>query len=156
MERLTEEDVTRFLIKYLKSKDFSIYSYDFPQSGTGFVLRPNRTEIKHKNLSFWIPDIIAVKTGNLFLFENKDHFSTSDILKINNILTNQTHSEDIEKLLIRTNTKRYFILLGFPINHLKSDITLANFIDAEVACDITNSIVQLKTNEEIIRTSLMI
>jgi hypothetical protein len=154
MERLTEEQITRFLIGHLKKIGFNIFSYDFPQSGTGYILRPNSTEIKHKNINFWIPDIIAIKDRKLYLFENKDHYSNSDIKKIQSIRQNRSHSEAIDKLLYRTKTDKFFFILGFPINFYKPETQITDFIDAEIGCDLENDLFVMKTNNTDIEKAL--
>lgn len=154
MERLTEEQITKFLIKYLRSIDFKIFAYDFPQSGTGYIIRPNSSKIKHKNINFWIPDIIAVKNNCLYLFENKDHYSLSDIKKIQKIFREDSHSEAIIKLLGKTKTLSYFVLLGYPLRYFNEINKLSDFINAEIGCDITNNKIQLKAKNEKIRKNL--
>jgi len=148
MERLTEELLTKFLIKYLKEMDFTIFSYDFPQSGTGYCMRPNTHDIKHKNINFWIPDIIATKEQKLLLFENKDHYSLSDINKLQYMLENNTHTEAIAKLKSKTNTLVHYILLGYPLQFFHKETSLSKHIDAELGCDLTEGTICIKENGE--------
>lgn len=155
MERLTEEKITKFLIKYLKLKGFKIFAYDFPQSGTGYVLRPNSSDIKHKNINFWIPDIIAIKNKDLYVFENKDHFSLSDIKKIQTIFHDESHSEAIDKLLSKTRTINIFTMLAFPISHFNETTQLDKYISAEVGCDVLKNEVQVKASIERIYSEIL-
>ena len=150
MERLKEEDITKYLISLLKVKGFEIFSYDFPQSGTGYCIRPNATTVMHKNINYWIPDIIAIKNDTLFLFENKDHYSLSDIRKLQNILENKTHSEGLDKLMQKTSTSVFHVILGYPFTDFKQDRILASHIGSELGCDINNNLVLVKEETNIL------
>ena len=77
---MTEEDVTKTLIAWLQIKEWSIISYDFPQSGTGIKIRPANS--KEKNKGVMIPDIIALKGSFMTFFENKPYLSQDDIKKV--------------------------------------------------------------------------
>jgi hypothetical protein len=52
--------VTKTILSYLSSKGWNIVAYDFPQSGTGIMLHPDRN-YSEKNKGGIIPDIVAVK-----------------------------------------------------------------------------------------------
>ena len=55
---MNEEFVTKSIIYYLKSNGWNIFSFDYPQSGTGYLIHPNSRF--HKNKEAVIPDIIAL------------------------------------------------------------------------------------------------
>lgn len=145
MARLTEERITKFLLDYLKSLNFVIFSYDFPQSGTGYSIRPDLEKIGHKNLKNWIPDIIAIKEGTLIFFENKDHNSSTDKRKIKNIVTGDVYKNSISKLMARTKTNKYFIVLGMPLNFFDVNEGLFFGVDGEIGCELLQNEIKIKS-----------
>ena len=67
---MTEEQVTKSLLKWLSDHQWEIICFDFPQSGTGRFLHPNGDTNKNKDTIN--PDIVAVKDNICLFFENKD------------------------------------------------------------------------------------
>ena len=80
--------------------NWTILSYDFPQSGTGISLHPN-TNVRErtKNKGAIIPDIVAIKNKICLFFENKDKLTLSDFDKIEDIKQHNDYSEAINSLL---------------------------------------------------------
>lgn len=70
---MTEEQVTKALLRYLTDNGWHIVCFDFPQSGTGRVLHPDSTD-GQKNKDSIIPDIVAVKNNILLFFETRTGF----------------------------------------------------------------------------------
>ena len=70
---MTEEEITKSILKWLIENNWEIICFDFPKSGTGIFLHPNGSSNKNKD-SINI-DIIAIKNGISLFFENKDRFS---------------------------------------------------------------------------------
>ena len=66
-DNMSEEEVTKNILKYLKNNNWNIYSYDFPQSGTGIMIKKNN-EKNNKNKNSIIPDIIAIKNNTYVFF----------------------------------------------------------------------------------------
>ena len=62
---MTEEQVTKSILKWLIDNDWKIVCFDFPQSGTGHFLHPNGSTEKNKDAIN--PDIVAVN-GNICVF----------------------------------------------------------------------------------------
>lgn len=56
---MREEQVTKFILKWLLDTNWEIVCFDFPQSGTGHFLHPNGSTDKNKDTIN--PDIVAVK-----------------------------------------------------------------------------------------------
>ncbi len=113
--RLNEEKVTKLILIWLEATGWEIVCYDFPQSGTGFVLHPNaeiRAETKNKGSI--IPDIIAVKDKIAILFENKDRFVLSDFEKINELRTQNNYSDSLNDLLKNYEIENVFFGIGLP------------------------------------------
>lgn len=78
--RLTEEVITRTILSWLKSSGWTLLSFDYPQSGTGYPLRPSRNTVgTSKNLGTLIPDVVAFKNQVTVFFENKVKFFQGDI-----------------------------------------------------------------------------
>lgn len=115
MDNMSEENVTKSIIKYLQSSDWFIYSFDFPQSGTGTMILPD-TSSGNKNKDSIIPDIIAIKNDICIFFENKDRIVISDFGKINSLIEENKYIRNINKLLINFNIKYFYYGIGLPIN----------------------------------------
>lgn len=115
---MTEEQVTIAIITWLKSNDWKIICFDFPQSGTGIVLHPN-SDVREstKNKGAIIPDIVAVKDKIAIFFENKDRFVLADFEKISAIKSNNFHSDSIDKLLKNYEIDNIFFGVGLPFEH---------------------------------------
>lgn len=79
---MREEQVTKSILKRLTANGWEIVCFDFPQSGTGRMLHPNRSN-DEKNKDGIIPDIVAVKDCVCIFAENKDRFFYSDFKKQN-------------------------------------------------------------------------
>jgi len=87
---MTEEEVTKLIMKWLIERQWTIVSYDFPQSGTGRVLHPDVGN--DKNFRSVVPDIIAWKSGTVAVFEDKARFVKSDFVKVDSM--RKTHRYD--------------------------------------------------------------
>ena len=98
---MTEEQVTKRVLAWLIDNNWEIVTYDFPQSGTGKYLHPNKNirKEKSKNDKAFIPDIVAVKDNMALFFENKNRFFLDDFIKLRDIKSDNIYSDDICKLL---------------------------------------------------------
>ena len=96
---MSEEQITKIVLKYLIGNNWSIISYDFPQSGTGTVIQPINRESKTKNKGAIVPDIIAIREDKVAVFENKDHFDLDDFKKIKAIKNGNEYLESFQKIL---------------------------------------------------------
>ena len=113
MERsLTEEDVTKGIMKWLVGNGWEIVCFDFPQSGTGRQIHPNNHTDKTSGII--VPDIIAVKDKTALYFEDKDRFYTPDFEKIRLIKTTGTHSDGLRDLLSDFDLRQMFYGIGMP------------------------------------------
>jgi len=97
--RITEEQVTKAILNWLESNNWKIITFDFPQSGTGYSLHPNKDLRTTKNKGAFIPDIVAIKNEIVIFFENKDRFVLSDFVKVEELKSTQDFKNSIEKLL---------------------------------------------------------
>lgn len=111
---MTEEQLTKILLDWLESNGWKIICYDFPQSGTGYSLHPNKDIRTTKNKGAIIPDIVAIKGSIAVFFENKDRFVASDFDKVNDLKTTSDYNESIEKLLINSGINEIFYGVGLP------------------------------------------
>ena len=96
MVKMTEEQVTKTVLDWLIGNNWEIITYDFPQSGTGKYLHPNK-EIRNretKNEKSFIPDIVAVRNTTALFFENKNRFFLDDFIKLKNIREDNIYSDD--------------------------------------------------------------
>ena len=112
---VTEQQVTQKVIEFLSSHSWTIIAYDFPQSGTGFMLRPNNTKSKNKDAI--IPDIVALKLNRGVIFENKDRFYFPDFKKIEKLRTTSDYSQDLERLFRGETPQKIYYGIAFPHNH---------------------------------------
>lgn len=94
---MREENVTMFILDWLRGNNWKILSFDYPGSGTGIRLHKNGT--RNKNKDTIVPDIIAVKDEVALFFENKDHFYKKDFEKQYSNIHDNFFSEDVDELL---------------------------------------------------------
>ena len=133
MDNITEEKITKNILKWLIENDWNIITYDFPQSGTGKFLHPNENVRKNKtkNSKAFIPDIVAVKNSNAVFFENKNRFYLDDFIKLKNIKENNNYSISINNLLKTYDITNIYFGIGAINNELF--ITLSkeyiNYVD---------------------------
>ncbi len=97
--RITEEKVTKAIINWLALNDWEIICFDFPQSGTGVSLHLNQTLRTTKNKGTFIPDIVAIKSGIVVFFENKDRFVLTDFIKVQYLKETNDYETAIKNLL---------------------------------------------------------
>ena len=111
---MTEEQVTKSLLEWLIGNNWDIISFDFPQSGTGKHLHPNKDfrQSGTKNEKSFIPDIVTVKDGVVLFFENKNRFFLDDFIKLNNIKIEKNYSESINKLLSKYSVDNIYYGIG--------------------------------------------
>lgn len=123
---MSEERVTKSIIKYLKNNQWTIYSYDFPQSGTGILIKKDN-DSNNKNKDAIIPDIIAIKEKICIFFENKDRIVVSDFEKVNKLIIDNEYENNIGKILNSFHVEKYYYGIGIP-NTIKYD-KLNNLLD---------------------------
>jgi hypothetical protein len=97
--RITEEQATKAILDWLENNDWKIICFDFPQSGTGVSLHPNKNLRTTKNKGAIIPDIVAIKNEVVVFFENKDRFVFDDFIKVQDLRLNNDYSNSIKRLL---------------------------------------------------------
>ena len=140
--RLTEENVTIAVIKWLKAKGWSIVCYDFPQSGTGVMLHPDCSA--SKNEGGIVPDIVAVRGDVALYFENKDRFSAEDCHKLHKIKV----SGDYDKAFRALFQGDYDLKVGIAFPKYCYDATLleayAHMVDFAVVVGSDTSVTELK------------
>ena len=127
MVKMTEEQVTKRILEWLISNNWEIITYDFPQSGTGKYLHPNKDlrEEQSKNLKAFIPDVVAIKNNISIFFENKNRFFLDDFNKLYNIKTTNIYSDSIDKLLIEYSITNIY----YGIGAIKNNLFLEKAID---------------------------
>lgn len=109
---MTEENVTKTFMKWLSRQGWKILSYDFPQSGTGVVLHPQRSNSRSKNARTIIPDIIAVKSRSIIVCENKCRYVQSDVEKVYKVKTSGLYSESIREFVGTSKLNKIFYGMG--------------------------------------------
>lgn len=128
---MTEEQVTKAILAFLIDNGWNIVAYDFPQSGSGKMLRPN-DNISEKNKGGLIPDIVAVKNGVCLFFENKDRVVISDFQKVSSLINDNQYTNDISALLAGHSVIKIFYGVGFPSDKWNksaaANISLVDFI----------------------------
>ena len=128
---MTEEQVTKAILTSLIECGWVIIAYDFPQSGSGKMLRPN-DNISEKNKGGLIPDVVAVKNGVCLFFENKDRVVISDFQKVSSLIHDNQYTDDISTLLAGHSVIKMFYGVGFPFDKWNksadANISLVDFI----------------------------
>ena len=109
---MTEEQVTKSIIRWLHVNLWDVICFDFPQSGTGVALHPNEEIRTTKNKGAIIPDIVAIKDNVVVFFENKDHFDLNDFLKVEELRITTDYSNSIQRLLSDFDFSRIFYGVG--------------------------------------------
>ncbi|MBQ4391921.1 MAG: hypothetical protein II826_02280 [Prevotella sp.] len=109
--RMTEEQVTKAIIRWLEATGWEILSFDYPQSGTGRVLHPAFSTSKTEGSI--IPDIIAHKDSTLVFFENKSRYTYSDFEKVERLRHTDAYDQDIALLAENRHFGRTFYGIGF-------------------------------------------
>ncbi len=111
---MKEERVTINILDWLENNGWQIICFDFPQSGTGVLLHPNKKKRTEKNKGGIIPDIIAVKGEIALFFENKDRYYQPDFDKLYEIKIKNNYSDALNKLLNDFEVKNIFYGIGIP------------------------------------------
>lgn len=125
---MTEERVTKAILKYLIQNNWKIICFDFPQSGTGKYIHPNAS--CSQNLDAIIPDVVAYKNNICLFFENKNRYDYNDFVKINNLITQNDYSERISSLLKDYKIDTIYYGIGFPASSFKTRaINNSNLVD---------------------------
>ena len=129
--RMTEEQVTKAIIRWLVAAGWEILSFDYPQSGTGRALHPVGSLAKTDGSI--IPDIIAHKSHRLIFFEDKSQYTHSDFEKIERLRHTDAYNYAIAELAgQRIYTQTYFGI-GFQsessqVGKSCKDWTMADFL----------------------------
>ena len=143
---MTEERVTKAILKWLLDGGWEIVCFDFPQSGTGRLLHPNESSEKNRNAIN--PDIVAVKNHVSVFFENKDRFYYPDYEKVNNLRINNDYSDAISDLLSNYSINTIFYGIGLPVNkHKKRSMDSAHLVDFILGVNEDGTICPLYLND---------
>ena len=135
---MTEEQVTKALLRWLMYYSWQIVCFDFPQSGTGRLLHPNGSNEKIKDSIN--PDIVAVKGNVCLFFENKDRYYYPDYEKQNNLIEDNNYTEAIDKLLKDYTINYIYYGIGLPTNkYVKDAVQKQNLVDFIVGVDDSGS-----------------
>lgn len=126
---MTEEAVTKAILKWLLQNAWEIVCFDFPQSGTGRLLHPNDAN-SEKNKGAINPDIVAVRGNVCLFFENKDRFYYSDYEKQNSLIEGDDYSNAIGELLSKYTVDHIYYGIGLPtIKHSQKSIDAAHLVN---------------------------
>lgn len=137
---MTEENVTKSILKWLKNNEWEIVCFDFPQSGTGQFLHPNNSE-SEKIKGAINPDIVAVKNDICIFFENKNRFYYHDYEKQNSLINENDYSNAINILLSNYKVKNIYYGIGLPaIKHSRRSEDAACLVDFIIGVEDNNQI----------------
>ena len=128
---MTEEFVTKTILRHLQDCGWEIVCFDFPQSGTGRVLHPDGGA-QSKTLGAIVPDIVAVRDGVSLCFENKNRYVHTDFEKQNTIKIGNHYGKAFASLLEGRAIKRMLFGIGMPASSYgekaEADSDLVDFI----------------------------
>ena len=115
---MTEERVTKQIIKWLINNNWEVLAFDFPQSGTGISFKKDDFD-NEKNKESIIPDIIAVKQGICTFWENKNRYYHADYEKVYNLRTNNQYKKAIDDFLKDLDIQKIYYGIGLPSDKYK-------------------------------------
>lgn len=143
---MNEEFITKSIIYYLKENDWIIFSFDYPQSGTGFLIHPN--DRVSKNKESMIPDIIAYKNNKCIIMENKSYYYEKDFIKLNELKNSIIYKNDLTNLMNRLNCNTLKCGIGIPENiyYLLEAESNSKLIDFIITVDKTKSCKYINLN----------
>src|SRR5699024_6514275 len=126
---MRESDVTLTLRNYFIKKDWEILAFDFPQSGTGTIIKQNYSNEKNKDSI--IPDLIVRKGEKGIFLETKYRFYQDDIEKIYDIKTNNNYSHGLSDLFGGAIPENMWYGIGIPdkVNDKRKSINNSSLID---------------------------
>lgn len=121
MKKVKEEHITKSILVDLLDNDFQILAFDFPQSGTGVLLKPEKISLPTMNI-----DIIALKENCIWFFENKDRYYPKDFDKLYLFKSNLFYYQKSFFEKFKLDLKNYQIktFIGLPtiaLNKIKQD-----------------------------------
>lgn len=146
---MREEQVTKYILNWLISHNWTIVCFDFPQSGTGHFLHPNGTF--HKNKDSINPDVVAVKQEIALFFEDKDRFFLPDFIKQNKLITHNDYTDAISKLLSGHSVTSIFYGIGLPkIKYTEKVISTQHLVDFVVGVEEDGSVALLFNKPQIV------
>ena len=117
---MTEEQVTKNILKWLIDNNWDIVAFDFPQSGTGIQLKRDDAN-DEKNKDSIIPDIISVKNGICTFWENKNRYYYPDFEKVNELRLDNRYKKAINCILKNYNIHKIYYGIGIPNAKYKGD-----------------------------------
>jgi hypothetical protein len=140
MHKVPESIVTIAIIEWLEHSGWDILAFDYPQSGSGVLLK-SRDDWEDRDASSKgsgvIPDIIGIKDTQIIVFENKVDFRLSDFEKIASMRTSRAYEESILKLA--TPSTGLIILYGVGLSATKrtlsKSLNFSHLVDFVVVVD---------------------
>lgn len=128
---MTEEHVTKAILKWLLANEWEIICFDFPQSGTGKFIHKD-DDFEQKNKDTINPDIICVKGKIALYFENKDHYYFPDYEKVYELINNNLYLKGIFSILNKREITNIYYGIGIPLEKYKGKAkeneTMTDFI----------------------------
>ena len=114
---MTEEQLTKVILKWISLNDWETIAFDFPQSGTGVVFHPDAAvRGRTKSKGAFIPDIIAVRKEICVFFENKDRFVMDDFKKVESLVKHNIYTNAINAFLCSKKIKKIYYGVGLPLD----------------------------------------
>ena len=141
---ITEEFITKNILRNLIESGWNVVCFDFPQSGTGICLHPN--DSIDKTIGIWIPDVVAVRDGVCKIYENKSYLSASDINKIKKIKNSNNYSLALEKILLNHKVKVVKYGIGLPMKFENSILAEIDYLDFVCFVDDGGEIKEIQSN----------
>jgi len=132
---MTEEFVTEKIILFLEKNGYKILAYDYPGTGTGLMLHPDKFRDKNEGIK---PDIVAAKGPTLLIIENKAYCSREDVYKLSELKSSR-YKSDIENLLKMTGTSFLKTCIGIPDNPKEINKALDNKLLVDIILAVSES-----------------
>lgn len=139
---LSEELVTKALLKHLLENGWKILAYDFPQSGTGVPISLVSSKVNSfKNKETVIPDVIAINGNRLLISENKSVDTLGDYQKLFLLSNNAVFKKNLIKKFDLDQNIDFLYSIAFSGSFKNKDKLLKyNFLKAIIS---VNSILNI-------------
>ena len=133
-EEVSEEQVTRAILKWLAKSGWTILDYDFPGGGTGRKFHVFDDSYS-KTKGIVVPDIIAIRGDRVIVFENKSVDTLSDYDKLSRLKANEGFIELLRNAYPDKRVESLVMCIGYSGQPKYLDHAVSSGIDVIVCVE---------------------